>query len=154
MSEPKKVLDFQTKRLENIEKKRRTFERMLFQNFLGAYTVIDQEHTVFPVELVDVSHEGCLFQVPWNVKRDKKFVEGSEIKMRMYFTKNSYIPVIVNIRYGKEYVDQNGDTFMHYGCEFDQTMPSFQAMHNFIDFMYSFAEHSALDKGDARAFFI
>ena len=148
-----KVLDFNTKRTENIEKKRRSFERLLFQNFLGAYMAIDQEGTNYPVTLVDISNDGCLFQVPWDFKNDKKLAEGTEIKMRMYFTKGSYIPVVVNIKYGNETIGKDGNTYMSYGCEFDKSLPSFAAMENFIQFLYTFAEHSALDKGDAKAFF-
>ena len=50
-----KVLDFNTKRQENIEEKRRNFERVMFQNFLGCYTVIHREGVIYPVELVDIS---------------------------------------------------------------------------------------------------
>jgi hypothetical protein len=149
-----KVLDFIGKRKENIEVKRRSFERILFQNFLGAYTVIDKEGTVYPVTLVDISQEGCLFQVPWNVKADEKFAEKTEITMRMYFTKQSYIPVIVNVKYGNEFIGKDGQTYMHYGCEFDTSMPSFKAMESFISFMYDFAEHSAFDRNTEKSFFL
>lgn len=149
-----KVISFQDKRSENIEKKRRSFERVLFQNFLGAYTVIDDDGTVYPVTLVDISHDGCLFQIPWNAKTDKPLSEGTEIKMRMYFTKHSYIPVIVNVKRGSEYRADDGQTYMNYGCEFDQSMPTFNAMKEFINFMYSFAEHSVVDRGDARSYFL
>ena len=60
-----KVLDFAQKREQNIENKRRQFERVLFQNFLGAYTVIDQGGAIYPVSLVDISHDGlstCAFK--------------------------------------------------------------------------------------------
>lgn len=148
-----KVLDFTQKRKQNIEQKRRTFERVLFQNFLGAYTVIDQEGTLFPITLVDISHDGCLFQVPWDVKKDSKFKEDLEIPMRMYFSKKTYIPIICTVKYGKEFIDKNGQTYMHYGCEFDKSMHSFEAMKSFIDFVYKFAEHSAIDRGDVKSFF-
>ena len=69
-----KVLDFIEKRKENVEAKRRNFERILFQNVLGAYTELDQDGTVYPVELVDISKDGCLFQIPWNAKKDQRFV--------------------------------------------------------------------------------
>ncbi|EQC52684.1 PilZ domain-containing protein [Bacteriovorax sp. DB6_IX] len=154
MSDEGKVINFQAKRSENIEKKRRSFERLLFQNLLGAYTVIDADETVYPVSLVDISHDGCLFQIPWNGKSDKKLPEGHEVKMRMYFTKHSFIPVIVNVRYGNEFKADDGTTYMHYGCEFDKSMPTFKAMEEFINFMYSFAEHSVIDRGDSRAFFL
>jgi hypothetical protein len=149
-----KVINFQAKRNENIEKKRRSFERILFQNFLGAYTVIADDETVYPVQLVDLSHDGCLFQVPWNEKKNKKIADGTEVKMRMYFTKHSYVPVIVKVRYGNTFTGDDGMTYMHYGCEFDQSMPTFNVMKDFINFMYSFAENSVVDHGDARSYFL
>jgi hypothetical protein len=149
-----KLLDFVSKRKKTIEQKRRSFERVLFQNFLGAYTVLDTQGSVYPVELVDVSHEGCLFQIPWNPAKDKKFEENTEFTMRMYFTKKSYIPVVVNIKYGKELIEEDGTTHMQYGCEFDTSLPSFDAMKNFIDFVYSFAEHSTIDKNEKKVFFL
>lgn len=149
-----KVLDFNKKREENIEKKRRSFERILFQNFLGAYSVISGDGAVYPVTLVDISRDGCLFQVPWDSKRDTAYKQGDEISMRMYFTKGSYIPVTVTIRHNTEAIGKDGHTYMQYGCEFDKTTPSFEALNNFINFMYSFAEHSSIDKGDQKAFFL
>lgn len=153
MSEDK-VLDFVGKRQENIEKKRRNFERIMFQNFLGAYSVIDDGGTIYPISLIDISKEGCLFQVPWNVKKDQKFAVGTEIPLRIYFTKNSYIPVPVTVKYGKEFIDDQGSTYMHYGCEFDVTTSSFDALQSFIEFLYKFAEHSVIDRGDTKVFFL
>lgn len=149
-----KLLDFVEKRKENVEKKRRSFERILFQNFLGAYSVINENGTIYPVTLVDISQDGCLFQVPWNPGRDKKFADDLELSMRMYFTKKSYIPVILKVKYGKESIGEDGRTYMHYGCEFDKSMSSFEAMSNFINFLYSFAEHSSIDKGDQKVYFL
>lgn len=149
-----KVLDFAEKRQANIEKKRRNFERIVFQNFLGAYSVIDNDGSIYPVTLVDISHDGCLFQVPWNVKRDQKMEEGREVKMRMYFSKSSYIPVILTVKYGRESIDKDGETYMQYGCEFDKSMQSFQAMEKFIEFLYQFAEHSTFDKGTPKSYFL
>lgn len=149
-----KVLDFVGKRQENIEHKRRQFERVLFNNFLGAYTVVDQGGSIYPVSLVDVSYEGCLFQVPWDVKRDTKMEDDAELTMRMYFTNQSFIPVVMKIKYGREFIADDGQTYMQYGCEFDASMPSFQAVHAFIDFLYKFAEHSSLDKGSKKVYFL
>jgi hypothetical protein len=149
-----KLLDFVGKRKETIEKKRRNFERVLFQNFLGAYSVIDDNGSVYPVSLVDLSHDGCLFQVPWDVRSDKKFAIGTELTLRMYFTKKSFIPVVVKLRHGAEHIDDQGNTYMHYGCEFDKTLPSFQAMEHFINFMYKFAEHSSVDHEEHKVFFL
>lgn len=149
-----KVLDFVGKRNETIEKKRRNFERLLFQNFLGAYSVIDDNGSIYPVSLVDLSHDGCLFQVPWDVSKDKKFAVGTELTLRMYFTKKSFVPVVVKLRHGNEHIDDNGNTYMHYGCEFDKTLPSFAAMEHFINFMYKFAELSTVDHQENKVYFL
>ena len=148
------VLDFTKKREENIEKKRRSFDRVVFRNFLGAYSVINDNGAIFPIELVDISKTGCLFQVPWNVKNDTKFKSGHEVSMRMYFTEKSYIPVVCKVKYDKEFLDDQGQTYLQYGCEFDESLPSFQALKSFIDFTYSFAEHSSIDQGDLKSFFL
>ncbi|MCK5882717.1 MAG: PilZ domain-containing protein [Bacteriovoracaceae bacterium] len=148
-----KVLDFNKKREENIEHKRRAFERIVFNNFLGAYATMDEGGGIYPLNLVDISHDGCMIQVPWNERTDSKFEEGEEIKFRMYFTKNSFIPVFIKVQYGQEYIE-HGKTFMRYGCEFDQSTPSFKGLKSFIDFMYLFAEHSVVDRGDAKVFFV
>ena len=58
------ILSFSDKREENIERKRRNFERVLFNNFLGAYSVIDQAGVVFPIEMQDISPDGMSFLVP------------------------------------------------------------------------------------------
>ena len=148
------VLDFTEKRKENIEKKRRQFERVLFNNFLGAYTVVDQGGSIYPVSLVDISRDGCLFQVPWNIEKDTKFEKDHELTMRIYFTKESFIPVVMNIKYSREFVDEDGLVYMQYGSEFDSSMPSFQAIESFIEFMYKFAEHSSQDKGSRKVYFL
>jgi hypothetical protein len=103
--------------------------------------------------MVDIAGDGCAFQVPWNAKKDKKLPGGLEINMRMYFTKASYIPVIMKIRHSKEVIGDDGNTYLQYGCEFDKSVPTFEAMQSFIDFLYKFAEHSAIDRGDIKVYF-
>lgn len=148
-----KVLDFNKKKAETIEQKRRAFNRIVFQNFLGAYSVIDDNGSIYPVTLVDIAGDGCSFQVPWNPSKDKKMEQETEVVMRMYFTDSSYIPVILSVRHGKEVVAQDGTLRMQYGCEFDKSSSSFEAMQSFIDFLYKFAEHSAIDRGDTKVYF-
>lgn len=148
-----KVLDFNKKKAETIEQKRRAFNRIVFQNFLGAYSVIDENGSIYPVTMVDIAGDGCSFQVPWNEAKDNALPHDYEVNMRMYFTDASYIPVIMNVRHSKVVVDNDGMTYMQYGCEFDKSVPTFEAMQSFIDFIYKFAEHSAIDKGDVKVYF-
>jgi hypothetical protein len=149
-----KLLDFKQKRDEKIESKRRNLERVFFQDFLGTYSVVDEFGSNSPVTLVDVSHNGCLIQVDWNPKSKHSFEEGADVTLRVYFTKESFIPVVVNIKHGKEYTDKRGNTYMRYGGEFDKTLPSFGAFESFIDFVYKYAEFSCQDKGENRVYFL
>ena len=54
MSDEKNVVDFNQKRKETIEQKRRSFERVVFQEFLGVYAVIDDQGTGLPIKLLDI----------------------------------------------------------------------------------------------------
>ncbi len=154
MSNDKKVLDFNKKRKDNIEHKRRAVERIMFDNFLGTYSVIDGIDAIYPIDIVDISRNGCLIQVPYNKGTLKAFKQDEEYTLRLYFTKASYIPAVVKIKYAKEFVDSDGQHYMQYGCEFDTGVASFEALESFINFLYKFAEHSAVDRGDSKVYFL
>lgn len=146
------LIDFVAKREQAIEKKRRTFERVMFQNILGCYSVIDQGGSIFKVELVDISGNGCMFQVPWTRDSQTRFSNGAELPLRFYFTNESFIPAIVNIKYSTEYVNESGDTFIRYGCEFDTSQKTFEAVAAFIEFIQKFAEYSTMDKSQHKVY--
>lgn len=154
MSEDKKVIDFNKKRQESIEQKRRSFERVVFQEFLGVYTVVDDQGSGFPIKLIDISKDGCQFQVPYSLKAMNQFKAGTETTLKLYFTKGSYLPALVTVRHASEYIDQQGDAWLRLGGEFDTEIPSFQALSSFIDFIYQYAEFSCLDKGESKVYFL
>lgn len=149
-----KVINFQAKREENIEKKRRSFERICFNNFMGAYSVVESDGYSYPINMVDISRDGLSFNVPWNEKTDSKLKLGDDLKLKVYFTKGSYIPVIVKIRHSALTEGADGVTYMQYGCEFDKSMHSFKAMEQFINFIYTFSEYSVVDNGEMKSLFI
>lgn len=150
----KKVFDFNEKRRETIEKKRRSFERVVFDEFLGVDAVIDDNGSGFPIRIIDISKEGCLFQVPFSSKARQQFSEGSDVTLKLFFTKKSFIPVVIKLRHGTEYIDKNGDAFWRCGGEFDQSLPSFAAVQSFIDFIYKYAEFSCLDSASHKVYFL
>lgn len=154
MSDEKKVFDFNERRQKNIEQKRRTFERVVFQEFLGVYSVIDDNGSGYPVKLVDISKEGLQFQVPFSGKAKNQFKSGEELTLKLYFSKGSYLPAVVTIRHASEYIDQQGDAWLRMGCAIDTSIPSYQALSTFIDFIYQYAEFSCIDKGESKVFFL
>ncbi len=149
-----KVIDFQSKRNESIEKRKRNFERVLFSEFLGSYAEIDENGTKFNVTLVDISREGCLFQIPYSEASLKHFKKTDNVTIRVYFTKEDFLPLSVDIKHINEYIDQRGDAHLRFGGEFDQSLPSFKAFQPFIEFIYKFAEFSCTDKGESKVYFL
>jgi hypothetical protein len=154
MSDDKKVVDFNEKRKQSIEQKRRSFERVVFQEFLGVETVIDDQGAGFEVKLLDISGEGCQFQVPFTMKAKNQFKSDTEITMKLFFTKGTYIPAVVTVRHASEYIDQDGNAWLRLGGEFDTSLPSFKALASFINFIYQYAEYSCLDKGESKVYFL
>ncbi|MBF0207177.1 MAG: PilZ domain-containing protein [Oligoflexia bacterium] len=149
------VINFVKKRNESIEQRRREFERVMFQNFLGVYSVLDddKEQTV-AIELVDISDNGCLFQIPCHNPKNSASIQHlrkkSSVDLRIYFTEKSYLLIAVSVRYCKEFVDMEGITYFRFGCEFDKSSSSFEALESFIKFIYKFAEHASTDRGDGK----
>ena len=149
-----KVINFEEKRQTSIEKRKRNFERVLFTEFLGAYVELDENGTKYTVSLVDIAREGCMFQAPITPNAKDGFSEGDQITLRVYFTKDDFLPLVVNVKHAHEYIDKQGDAYMRYGCEFDKSLPSFQAFIPFIEFIYKFAEFSCVDKGESKVYFL
>lgn len=155
MSDDKKVFDFNEKRRKTIEQKRRTFERVVFQEFLGVYTVIDDQGGAgYPIKLLDISADGCQFQVPFSLKAKNQFNSGTEVTLKLFFTKGSYLPALVTVRHATEYIDQQGDAWLRLGGVFDTNLPSFKALASFIDFIYQYAEFSCIEKGENKVYFL
>ncbi len=153
MSE-KKVFDFNERRKQSIEQKRRSFERVMFDELLGVDVVVDDEGSGYPLKLVDVSHQGCLFQVPFSPKAKQRFAAGEEVTLKVFFTKTSFLPVVVKLRHATEFVDQRGDAYWRCGGEFDTSLPSFTAFKTFIEFMYKYAEFSCRDSASHKVYFL
>ncbi len=154
MSDEKKVVDFNEKRKKTIEQKRRSFERVVFQEFLGVYSVIDDQGSSFPIKLIDISEDGCQLQLPFSLKAKNQFKQGTEVTLKLFFTKGSYLPCVVTVRHASEYIDEKGDAWLRIGGAFDTSLPSFKAVSSFINFIYQYAEFSCLDKGESKVYFL
>lgn len=149
-----KVISFEDKRRDSIEKRKRNFERVLFTEFLGSYAEIDDHGTKYSVNLIDISRTGCMFQVPYAKYSKHRFNDNEEVTVRVYFTKDDFLPLVIKVKHGAEYIDEKGDAYLRYGGEFDTSLPSFQAFQPFIEFIYKFAEFSCIDKGESKVYFL
>ena len=150
---PENIISFSKKKKESIEKKRRSFERIIFHNLLGAYSTLFDNEDIYPIDIIDISKEGCLFQLPYNQNIEKKLLKGNNIDIRMYFTESSYIPITLIVKHIRKHIKENDNYYVDYGCEFDKSLGSFKAIKDFVNFMSSFAEYSLVDTTSQKNYF-
>ncbi len=148
-----KVISFKDKKKENIEKKKRSFERLVLNDMTRCGAVIDDAGTHYSVKLIDISYDGCLIQIPYKDAKHKLFQIDNEIDLRFYFTESSYIPARVRVKHSHSHQEVGRD-YERVGCEFDKTATSFVALEKFIEFLYKYAEFSIIDKGDEQIYFL
>jgi hypothetical protein len=147
------IIDFKKKRAENIEKKKRQFERVLFSEFVQCYTVVPGTEGLFSVQVIDVSQSGCQLHVEVQENVDKLFKTKKELDLRFFFTKKSFLNTRVQVkRLSKEEI--GGKMVYKVGCEFDQSTPSYQAIKAMVGFFYQYAEYSQTESAQNRVFFL
>lgn len=93
-----KVVNFAEQRIKKIEVKKRAFERIMFDDMLGCYAEIDAQGSNHPIKIIDLSHDGCQFQVPKTKNKNDVFKNNTELTIRLYFSKESYLPIIINAK--------------------------------------------------------
>jgi hypothetical protein len=147
----KHVVDFNEARAQKLEEKRRKTERIFFKQLLGVYSVVGT-HTMCPIELVDVSEDGCSFQIPFNPEKPWP-KDLAEIPIRVYFSQDSYLEVIVQIQNARPSIE-NGTRYTRFGCTVDKTIAAYPAYQQFVRFLKLYSEHSHKDMGDVSVFYI
>jgi hypothetical protein len=150
-----KILSFAKKRDEKIAEKKRKFERIVFDHFLGCYPVVDDEGTLFEASLVDISDDGCMFQIPitQGFKGHHRFKIGQEVPLRFYFMKSSFLPIVLDVRHITEFTNSRGDRFFRFGGKFAEETKSLETLRKLIDFMGDYAVTSVEDRGHRKLVF-
>lgn len=145
------VVDFTEARQQRLEEKRRSAERVFFKHLLSVYCVVG-EHQMRPIELIEVSEDGCSFQVPFD--GDKPWPnEATEMPIRLYFSQDTYISLMLTIANSRPCIDQ-GVRYVRFGCTVDKTLSSYPAFEQFVRFLRAYSEHSHKDKGDVSVFYL
>jgi hypothetical protein len=156
-----KVVDFNELRNQKLEEKRRKTERILFKNLLGVYCVTGNQE-MRPLELIDISAEGCSFILPFGVQKpwsEPQGVDehGQELKaqfpLRLYFTQDTYIQIHLTIQNARPMIE-NGERYMRFGCSVDQQVSSYNAFEQFVKFLKAYSEHAHRDQGMTSVFYL
>ncbi len=138
------VIDINQVREKRMQEKKRRAERVFFKNLLSVYSVTHGLKLV-PIDLIEVSEEGCSFQIPYQneVQWPK---QSDEIPIRFYFSSDTYLEVQVKISNSSHSIDQSA-RMMRFGCLLDQTIKSYPAYQQFVRFLKMYAEHSHQESG-------
>jgi len=143
------VIDLGKAQEQQIEDRRREYERVLFENMLGCYTLVEKKG-LKSVKMMDISRSGCKFRV---LQSDGVFQTGEELSFRFYFSQDTYLPAFITLK-RRDKVYDNGMEYFEYGAEFDKKVQSYDALKKFIDFIYKYAEHAKKDSGDKQIWFL
>jgi hypothetical protein len=149
-TEKQQVVDFNEARAQKLDEKRRKAERIFFKNLLSVYCVTGNTH-MRPVELVEVSEDGCSFQVPYDDERP--WPSNTDVPIRLYFSQDTYISVMMRIQNSRPSIDA-GQKFMRFGCAVDKETSTYQAYVQFVRFLKLYSEHAHKDKGDVTVFYL
>jgi hypothetical protein len=147
-----KVIDFNEIRQQKLEEKRRKTERVFMNHFLGVYcmTGINSMHQI---EMVDLSEEGCSFQVPFKPEKPFPAQQGREMPIRLYFSQDNFLQVVVTVQNTRN-TKQGNDTYVRYGCKVDPTTSTFAAYQAFVRFLKAYGDVSQKDEGNINVFFV
>ncbi len=145
------VVDFGEVRTKRLEEKRRKTERIFFKHLLNVYSVIGNG-VIQPVEICDISEEGCSFQIPFNTTNPWPTTTDN-VPLRLYFSQDTYLEVFVTIQNSRPAIENNA-RYVRYGCSVHQTTASYAAYQQFVKFLKLYAEQSHKDLGDATVFYL
>ena len=147
----RQVVDFVQAREQKMEDKRRKAERIFFKHLLSVYCVVG-ETQMRPIELIEVSEDGCAFQIPFDARNPWPH-STEEMPIRLYFSQDTYIPLHLKIANSKPCID-NGSRYIRFGCSVDKTLSSYPAYEQFVRFLKLYSEHAHKDKGDVSVFYL
>ncbi|MBL7715614.1 MAG: PilZ domain-containing protein [Bdellovibrionales bacterium] len=145
------VIDFNEARATKMEEKRRKTERIFFKQMLGVYSVLANDK-IKPIEIIDISEDGLSFQVPFDTKNPWP-ADLSDLNLRLYFSQDTYLPVVVKIQNSRAGIDQ-GVRIVRYGCAIDKTLTSYTAFQQFVRFLKTYSEHAHKDMGEVSVFYL
>lgn len=144
------VVDFALEREKRLEEKRRSTERIIFQDLLSVYAV-KTGNQLQAVKLLDVSEDGLGFQVPFD--QEKPWPKDAEaIHLRIYFSQDTYLEVIAKVQNFKHSIDANR-RFLRFGCSIDREIQAYPAYQQFVKFVKLYSEHAHKDNGKQTAFY-
>lgn len=142
MSDKEKLVQISELRKEKEENLKREYERVLFEKILGCYTVIEKLG-LKQINVKDISKSGLSFSIDGT---QGLYKVGEEIDMRFYFSHKTYLPIKMTIRRIDD-DPENANNWI-YGCSFDTTVTTYNALEKFVEFIQAYSQAAKKDQGD------
>jgi len=150
-TEDQQVIDFTEVREKKISEKRRKTERIFFKHLLSVYCVTGNTE-MRPIELIEVSEDGCSFQVPFDPNNPWP-TTTDELPLRFYFSQDTYVLVRLKIQNSRSCID-SGKRYVRYGCSIDKNISSYPVYQQFVKFLKLYSEQAHKDMGDISVFYL
>lgn len=147
----RRVVDFNKVREQKLEEKRRATERIFFKHLLNVYSVVGDQ-VMCPIEFIDVSEDGCSFQIPYDPERPWP-TNLSELPLRIYFSQDTFLEIRIMIQNSRPSIESNR-RYVRFGCKVDPTTSSYVAYQQFVRFMKLYSQHAHKDLGDVSIFYL
>src|SRR4051812_7959157 len=112
-TEKEQVVDFNKVRERRLEEKRRSTERIFFKDLLSVYSVTGNTE-MRPVELIEVSEDGCAFQIPYSTEGTWPN-DGDHLPLRLYFSRDMYLEIFVRIQNSRHSIAKEA-RYLRFGC--------------------------------------
>lgn len=142
------IIDFAELREQKIAERRVQYERVLFDKMLGVYSIVEGQG-LKAIELLDISNEGISFQI--SADTPEVYQKGDQVKVRLYFSQDTYVPVVVNIKNSNP-INISGRKMIRYGGSFDKDIKSYEAIQAFAEFIKVYSSLCVKDNNNLPIF--
>jgi hypothetical protein len=139
---PAEVMELETRRNEILTQERRQNRRTILSNFLGAFVVVP-EQGLKEVILYDISEGGVAFDLELSMGMFRK---DEELAMRVYLSKEIYVPFQVKVKNVREITDEN---VSRHGTNFVGAAGD-EVLRHFVKFVEAMSLHLKRDTGDLK----
>jgi hypothetical protein len=91
--------------------------------------------------LVDISEEGCAFQLPNDFSELEPHNQGQMMPLRLYFGHTLYLEILVIIK-NMNHLIMNQKRYVRAGCQVEKTTQTYPAYQHFVKFLKLYSEVS------------
>ncbi len=139
------LIDLAQIRAQRNTENRRGMERFLIQQLVDVYCE-QKNGDIFPIRLHEVSETGCSFSIS-DAVLSMLSVENDQLAVRIYFSKDSYLRVGLDVLRIDAEIGTGGRTAKRVACKLDTGFASYEAYKQFVRFV---AAYSQFGKQDSR----